>query len=130
MNQKCPRSRKVEKDIKNTPGTICTPLGTNKYYGVKYSRRWATERSFRKMELLDFEGNFATIDIDDDDNYDNTDVFCEEDDEEDYDLFSGCDENSFAHRVQQGLLFPSSENSVCGRQRCPKTWYIFINPFE
>ena len=62
-----------------------------------------TERSFGKMELSDFEGeekNDVPIDIDDDDNYDDTDLFCEEDDAEDYDLCSGADENDFAHLVQ------------------------------
>ena len=55
------------------------------------------------MELLEFEEeeeNIAPIDIDDDHNYDNTDLFCEEDDEEDYDLCSGCDGNPFAHLIQ------------------------------
>ena len=59
----------------------------------------ATEKFFRKMELLEFEEeeeNNAPINIDDDDNYDNTELFCEEDDEEDYDLCSGCDEKPFA----------------------------------
>ena len=62
----------------------------------------ATERSFRKIELLEIEEeeeeeeNFAAICNDDvDDNYDNTDIFCEQDGEEDYDLCSGCDENSY-----------------------------------
>ena len=40
----------------------------------------ATERSFRKMELLkeieEEEKNIAPDDIDDDNNYDNTDLFC------------------------------------------------------
>ena len=55
------------------------------------------------MELLEFEEeeeNNAPIDIDDDDNYKNADLICEEDDEEDYDLGSGCDKNPFAHLVQ------------------------------
>ena len=64
----------------------------------------ATERSFRKMELLkefeEEEENNAPDDIDDDDNYDNTDLFCEEDHEEDYDLCSSCDEKPIAHLVQ------------------------------
>ena len=64
----------------------------------------ATERSFRKMELLkefeEEEENNAPHDIDDDDNYDNTDLFCEEDHEEDYDLCSDCDEKPIAHLVQ------------------------------
>ena len=66
----------------------------------------ATERSFRKIEFLEFEEeeeNNALIDTDDDDNYDNIDLFCEEDDEEDYDLCSGCDENHFAHLAQRCL---------------------------
>ena len=64
----------------------------------------ATESSFRKMDLLEFEEeeeNNARIDIDVDDNFDNTDLFCEEDDEEGYVLCSSCDENPFAHLVQQ-----------------------------
>ena len=43
------------------------------------------------MGLLEFEGeerNVASIDIDDADNCDNTDLVCEEDYEEDYDLCS------------------------------------------
>ena len=42
------------------------------------------------MELLEFEKdeeNNAQIDFDDEDKYDNSDLLCEEDDEEDYDLF-------------------------------------------
>ena len=65
--------------------------------------RFATKRSFRKIKLLEFgeeEENNASIDIDDDDLYDTTDVFCEQDDEEDYDLCSGCDENPFAQFFQ------------------------------
>ena len=56
------------------------------------------------MELLEFEDeeeNNALIDIDEDDNYDKTDLFSEEDDEN-YDLCSGCDEN----------LFPTWSNQV------------------
>ena len=63
----------------------------------------ATDRFFRKMELLELEKeeeNNAHIDINDDDSYDNTVLFCEEDDEEDYDFCSSCDENPFAHLVQ------------------------------
>ena len=64
----------------------------------------ATERSFRKLESLkefeEEEENNAPDDIGDDDNYDNTDLFCEEDHEEDYDLCSGCDEKPIAHLVQ------------------------------
>ena len=41
------------------------------------------------------EEDNAPIDIDDD-NYDNTDLLYEEDDEEYYDLCSSCDENTFA----------------------------------
>ena len=64
----------------------------------------ATERSFRKIELLkefkEEEENNAPNVIDDDNNFDNKDLFCEEEDEEDYDLCSGCDENPNAHLVQ------------------------------
>ena len=64
----------------------------------------ATQRSFRKMELLkefelEEESNAANK-IDDDDNFDNTDLFSEEYDEEGYGFCSGCDENPFAHLVQ------------------------------
>ena len=55
------------------------------------------------MELLEFEEeqeNNAPIDTDADNNYDNTDIFCEEDDEDDYELCSGCDENPEPHLVQ------------------------------
>ena len=38
------------------------------------------------------EENFAPTDTDDDDNSDNTNSFCEEADEEVYDLCSVCDE--------------------------------------
>ena len=37
MNQKCPKSRKNESEIKNTPGTICTTLRILKYRGVTCS---------------------------------------------------------------------------------------------
>ena len=95
MNQKCPETWKVESEIKNAAGTICTTPRTNKYRAVTYWRRWGhqrrwgtTEKSFRKMELLEFEEqgeNNARFHIDDDDdNYDKTDLFREEDDE-DYD---------------------------------------------
>ena len=74
----------------------------------------ATERSFRKLDLLKFEEeeeNNAPIDSDDDDdNYYNTDLFCEEDDEN-YDLCSGCEENTFAHLVQP-CGYMSCTNSV------------------
>ena len=65
------------------------------------------------MELLKFEEegeNNAPNDIDDDDNFDNTDLFCEEDDEEDKDLCSNCDENPIAHLVQP-----------CGHMICTNT---------
>ena len=55
------------------------------------------------MELLkseEEEDNKVPIDNDDEDNYDNTDLFCEEDDEEDYDLCSSCDENPFVHLLK------------------------------
>ena len=56
----------------------------------------ATERSFRKMELLkkaeEEEENNAPDDVADDNNYDKSDLFCEEVDEEDYGLCSGCGE--------------------------------------
>ena len=59
----------------------------------------ATERSFRKIELLkefvEEEENYAPDDVADDNNYDNSDVFCEEVDKEDYDLCSSCDEKPY-----------------------------------
>ena len=93
---------KVESGIKNTAGTICTPLRTNKYRGVTYSVDGASERSFKKIKFLEFEEeeeNNSPTDFDDD-GFDNTDLFCDEDDEEDYVLCSGCDENLFAHLGQ------------------------------
>ena len=55
------------------------------------------------MELLkkikEEEENNAPDDVDDE-NYDNTDLFREEDHEEDYDLSSGCDEKPIADLVQ------------------------------
>ena len=88
MDQKFPKSRKVESEIKNTGGKICTPLrfSTNEYRGIFFCLGGATVRSFKKMEMVECEKeeeNNAPIDIDDDDSYDNTDLFCEEDDEED-----------------------------------------------
>ena len=72
------------------------------------------------MELLEFEKeeeNNAPIDIDDDDKYDNSDLFCEEDDNEDFHLSSGCGENPFAH------FFQSCEQMICTncvkRNNCP-----------
>ena len=56
------------------------------------------------MELLEFEEqeeNKAPIDIDDDDNYDDTDLYCEDVDKKDYNLYSSCDENPSAYLVQQ-----------------------------
>ena len=63
----------------------------------------ATIRSFRKMELLESEEekeNNSPIHIANDDNYDDTDLFCEAVEEEDYNLCSGCNENPFAQLVQ------------------------------
>ena len=51
MNKKGLKSQKVESESKNTPGTICTPPRTKKDRGATYSR----EKSFRKIELLEFE---------------------------------------------------------------------------
>ena len=66
----------------------------------------ATEKSFKKMKFLEVEEeeeNIAHIGInDEDDNYDNTDLLCEQDDGDDYNLCSGCDENLTAHLVQPG----------------------------
>ena len=57
------------------------------------------------MKLLkefEEEEKNAPDDVADDNNYDNKDVFCEEVDEEDYDLCSGCDEKPIANLVQPG----------------------------
>ena len=55
------------------------------------------------MEMLEFEeeeeNNFL-IDSNDDDIYDITDLFCEEDDEKESDLWLSCDKNPSAHLVQ------------------------------
>ena len=75
----------------------------NKKRGVTYLRRWATARSFRNMEMLEFEKeeeNNAPIYIDIADFYDNTDLFCEDDDKEDIDFWLSCDRNPIAHLVQ------------------------------
>ena len=58
-----------------------------------------------KWKLLEFEeeeesNDNAPIYIDDGDNYDETDLFCEEDDEKDNDLCARSDENPIAHLVQ------------------------------
>ena len=53
------------------------------------------------MELLEFgeeEENIAHTYIDEE-NYDNTTVFCDQDDEKYYNLCSSFDENSFAQLV-------------------------------
>ena len=42
------KKRKVESEIKNIAGTICTPLRMNKYRGVTYSRRWVRREVFQK----------------------------------------------------------------------------------
>ena len=53
------------------------------------------------MEFEEEEENIAPIDIDDDENYGNTDLICEEQVvEEDYDFCSNFDENPIAHFVQ------------------------------
>ena len=52
MNQKCPKSSKVESDIKNTAGTICTSLRTNKHSGVTYSRQWDHREVFHKDGIV------------------------------------------------------------------------------
>ena len=52
------------------------------------------------MDFEEEEDNNAPIDIDDDDNYKKTGIFCEKEDEEDNDLCSGCDENPITHLAQ------------------------------
>ena len=103
MNRKCPKSRKVESEIKTLKVQL-KHLSKRRITnaGLLIRVGGATERSFRKMELLEFEEkeeNNARIDIDVDGNFDNTDLFCGEVDEDD-DLCSSCDENPFAHLVQ------------------------------
>ena len=75
------------------------------------------------MELLEFEEEEeinAPSDIDDDDISDNTDLFCQEDEEEDKDLCSNCDENPIAHLVQPcGLIVctncvKKNNSQLCG----------------
>ena len=51
MNQKCPKSRKIESEIE-IPGTIRTPLRTNNYRGATYSRRWGHREVFQKNEIV------------------------------------------------------------------------------
>ena len=46
---------KVVSEIKNSAGTMCTPLRTDKQRGVTYSRQWGHRVVFRKMELFEFE---------------------------------------------------------------------------
>ena len=76
--------------------TFRTPVKTNKYHGIIYFPRLFlknSEKSFKKLfGFEEEEENFAPTDIDDDDNSDNTKSFCEEADEEVYDLCSVCDE--------------------------------------
>ena len=52
MNQKCPKSRKIESLINNTPGTNCTPLRTSKNRGVTYSRQWGHRQVFQKDGIV------------------------------------------------------------------------------
>ena len=47
MTQKYRQSRKVERQIKNTPGTNCTPLRLNKYREVTFWRQWGHREVFR-----------------------------------------------------------------------------------
>ena len=71
INQKCPKSRKVERRLKNSQGTICPPLNGIIRFFIRVSG--ATDGSFRKMELLEFEEEEeanARIDNDDADVYD------------------------------------------------------------
>ena len=80
----------------------------------------ATEKSFRKIELLELEGEEeknTPTDIDYDHKFDRTDLFCEEDDEKDYDLCSGCDENRSAH-LNQPCGHMISTNCV-KKNNCP-----------
>ena len=52
MNQKYPKSPKFESEIKNIPGTTCTPLRSNKYHEVTYSRQWGHREVFKKDGTL------------------------------------------------------------------------------
>ena len=83
MNQKCSKSRKVERENKTLQVHFAHLLEQLSTVGLFIRVDGAAERSFRKIELLEFEEeeeNNSPIDIDDDVNY-NTDLFCEEDDE-------------------------------------------------
>ena len=73
------------------------------------------------MEMLkefeEQEENKAPDDVDDDTSYEISDLFCEEVDEEDYDLCSGSGGTPFAHLVQ------SCGDKIC--TNCVKK--IFVN---
>ena len=70
----------------------------------------ANARSFRQIDLLEFEEeeeNIAPSDTDDDNKYERNDPFCAEDDEKHYSLWSSCDDYPFALLVQ-----------LCGQMIC------------
>ena len=124
MNQKCPKSWKIESEKTTSHVQFAHLTERINTTGLLIHVGKATETSFRKMELLEFEEkeeNNAPTDIDDNDNYDNTDLFCEEEDEKDYDLCSGCDENPFAHLVQpcgHMILTNCLKKNNCQLRRC------------
>ena len=64
----------------------------------------STGRSFRNIEMAkkieEEEERNAPVDVADDSNYEKSDLFCEEADDEGYNLCSGCDEKPIAHLVQ------------------------------
>ena len=102
MNLKCPKSRKLRVKLKTLQVQFAQLSERINTAGLLIRVGGATERSFRKMELLKFEEeeeNNAAIDNGNDDNCDNSDLFCEDDDDEDCDLCSGCHENPSAHLV-------------------------------
>ena len=52
MNPKSPESRKVDSEIKNIEGTICTTLGAKRDRGVTYSRQWGHRGVFQKNRIV------------------------------------------------------------------------------
>ena len=102
MNQKSSKSRKVERENKTLQVQLAYLLEQLNTAGLFFGVGGAAERSFRELELLEFEEeeeNSSPIEVDDDVKY-NTDLFCQENDEKDYELCSRCDESPFAHLVQ------------------------------
>ena len=103
MNQKCPKLEKLRVKLKTLQLQFSHLADWIGSAGLPIRVSGTTERSFRKTKLLEFEQGEeinAPIVFDDDNNYDNPDLLCEEDDEEGYKFCSSCDENPFGHLVQ------------------------------